>query len=174
MFQPTQFMDGANIVIVDNVPYYRYTGVTYLERLKNGLSLDYVFYIQDLLPIEDDESIVKDKSENITQNFDLVDDYEENYRRYEQIEFQTLRLARKGKRLPFKKTQSRNTKKTFTKVNGYLDKLFNIEQNLPNLFVKSQIEIDYDNVSIGESVSSNNDYYDYDYYNNNADYWLHY
>lgn len=165
MFQPTQFMDGENIVIVDNVPYYRYTGVTYLERLKNGLSLDYVFQVQDLVPIleEENETYEEQKSENVSKYLDIFDDYEANYEFYEKKEFEPMFPSKNGKWPGFKKRQARNQKKNPTRINGYNAKQFAIEQELADLFDKSQIEIDYDDVSVKSDKNRCNSYYSYDY-----------
>ena len=37
------FIDSNTIVIRNNIPYYYVTGTSYLDRLKNGISLDYMF-----------------------------------------------------------------------------------------------------------------------------------
>lgn len=158
MFQLTQFMDGDNIVIVDKVPYYRYTGVTYLERLKNGLSLDYVFQLQDFVP-QENERYEEPKLENKIKYFDVIDDYEENYEFCEKKEFETILNVRNGKKWHgFKKRQSRNMKKSTIKSNGYSFKLFANEQELPDLFDESKIDINYDDVSI---LSYEDRYYSY-------------
>lgn len=158
MFQPNEFIDGENIIVIDYVPYYRNNGSSYKDKLKNGLSLVYIFGLQDLVPIKDNEA--NEANEEIENDDHIQDltltDYEENYGFYEQKEFKTIGLTKKGKHLPFKKRQARNTKKTNIKSKGYEYKLFNLEQNLPDLFDESQIEIDYDNVSVAS----------YDYYEN--------
>ena len=101
MFQPTEFSDGENIIVIDYVPYYRYTGTTYKDKLKNGLSLDYVFDLQNfILSEEDDEVMEEDELQESVENLKFAD-YEENYGFYEKKEYQTIGLAKKGKRLPF-------------------------------------------------------------------------
>lgn len=170
MFQPTEFIDKENIIVIDYVPHYRYTGITYKDKLKNGLSLDYVFGLQDFVPIEDSEVyevIEENESKEYGEDLKFVD-YEENYSFYEQKEFKTIGLAKKGKRLPIKKRQARNSKKSNIKSKGYEDKLFNIEQNIPDLFDESQIEIEYDNVSV-DSYGYYNSYYD-NYYDDDWSY----
>lgn len=159
MFQPTAFKDRENIIVVDYVPYYRYTGSSYRDKLKNGLSLDYVFYQQDLVPIMNEE-IVEEVVSNEPREILEFADYEENYEFYEQKKFQVEGIIRKGKWIPFKKRQSRNVKKNKNKLHGYVDKLFAIEQNLPNLFDESQIEIDYEDASYISYDDYYNDYYD--------------
>jgi len=151
MFQPTAFLDGENIVVIGNIPHYRYTGATYRDKLKNGLSLDYVFHQEDMVPNINEEVIELIESNEAGENLKF-EDYEDNYGFYEQKEFQTLGLSRKGKRIPFKKRQARNMKKTMVKINGYADKLFSIEQELPDLAEKSLYnysdnpEYDYDDL----------------------------
>ena len=146
MFQPTEFLDGENIVIIGRVPHYRYTGTTYKDKLKNGLSFDYVFDQQDMVPICPEESTKEIETNEAKENVDLID-YESNYEFYEQKRFQVEGIVRKGKRVPFKKRQARNVKKNCIRQRGYQDKLFDIEQNIPNLSDKNQFEI-------------NDDYYD--------------
>lgn len=160
MFQPTDFLDGENIVVINNVPYFRYTGGTYKDKLKNGLSLDYVFYQQDMVPIVPKEAVKEIDSSESRESLEEYIDYEENYEFYEQKKFQITDMTRKGKWSPFKKRQARNMKKTMVKTNGYEDKLFVNERELPELFDESQIEIDYDDTSY---ISYDND----DEYNDN-------
>lgn len=163
MFQPTTFSDSKNIIIIENVPHYRYTGLTYKDKLKNGLSLVYVFGLQDLVPIKDNQPNEEIENDDYIQDLTLTD-YEENYNFYEQKEFQTTGLTKKVKRLLFKKRQARNVKKSNIKSKGYEYKLFNIEQNLSDLFDESQIKIDYDNVSVACDYNS-------EYSDDSDDYW---
>ncbi len=140
MFQPTEFLDGENIVIIDDVPHYRYTGVTsYKNKVKHGLSLDYVFYMQEDY-MNDTDIEKKENSDNIEEYYnndkckkDIYIDYEENHDFYEQKELQTIKVGRKGKREPFKQKQSINMKKNCVRQCGYTDKLFNINQHLSNV-----------------------------------------
>ena len=71
MFQPTEFLDGNNIIIIEDIPYYRYTGVTYKEKLKNGLSFDYVFGLEYCLPNTENEDNIDNKENNIINKNDL-------------------------------------------------------------------------------------------------------
>jgi len=130
MYQPTEFLDGENIVIIGRVPHYRYTGTTYKDKLKNGLSLDYVFSQEDMTPIYNDEVIVKTESNKYRENSEFVN-YEENCCFYENKEMELTRTTRKGKWRQFKKKQSRNVKKNYIRQNGYAYKLFIIDQQLP-------------------------------------------
>ena len=149
MYQLTQFADSENIIIIDNMPYYCYTGTTYKDKLKNGLSLDYVFQQEDIIPIINDDPSKEVELYKIKENLELAHDYEDNYEFYDQNKFQTMGLIRKGKRLLSKKRQTRNRKKSNIKSNGYTEKLLVIEENLPQLFDKSQFNFyDKDNISI--------------------------
>jgi len=175
MYQPTGFKDSENIIIINKIPYFRYTGSTYKDKLKNGLSLEYVFQIEDMIPIICEESSVEIEENKSIKNFEDID-YEENYEFYEQKNFELTSFTRKGKWLPFKKRQARNKKKNNVKSNGYNDKLFVIQENLPNLFHTSQIKLDYENVSVISYESTNHDYYydygyDYDGYYDYYDDW---
>ena len=138
MFQPTEFLDGNNIIIIKDIPYYRYTGVTYKEKLKNGLSFDYVFGLEYCLPnTENEDNIDNDKTTAFNNdkktsfnnyeyfnNCEYIDFYEK--REYEKRKFKYLSSS-------FKKRQSKNTKKNRIRQIGYTIKLFNIEQFLPDI-----------------------------------------
>lgn len=163
MYQPTGFKDSENIIIINKIPYFRYTGSTYKDKLKNGLSLEYVFQQEDMIPIMDEQSNVKIEENKFIQKLESID-YEENYEFYQQKEFESIPLARKGKWISFKNRQARNTKKKNIKSNGYDDKLFVIEQNLPSLSHQTQIKLDYDDISVLSYESRYNYYYDsYDF-----------
>lgn len=144
MFQPTEFLDGENIIIIGNIPHYRYTGVTYKDKLKNGLSLDYVFYQEDMIPVRFKKSLKDVELKKANHDNIKFDDYEEYYGFYEQTENETLGLPKKGKRIKFKKRSEKNMKKNMFKTNGYSDKLFAVEQEIPDLYDKCRDEIDYD------------------------------
>jgi hypothetical protein len=173
MYQPTGFKDSENIIIINKIPYFRYTGSTYKDKLKNGLSLDYVFQQEDMIPIMDEESKVEIEKNTSIQNLEAID-YEEKYKFYEQKEFEAISLTRKGKWISYKNKQARNMKKKNIKSNGYDDKLFVIEQNLPSLSNEWQIEIDYDDISILSYDSRyyyDNNNYEYDEYDDYYDNW---
>ena len=110
MFQPTEFRDGKNIIIINKIPYFRYTGSTYKDKLKNGLSLDYVFQQEVMIPIMYEESKVEIGKNTSIQNLEAID-YEEKYKFYEQKEFEAISLTRKGKWISHKNKQARNMKK---------------------------------------------------------------
>jgi hypothetical protein len=134
MSQVVKFIDGENIVIIDNVPHYRCAGSTYKDKLKNGLSFDYVFEQQDMILICPEETT---ETNETRENLCSID-YEEICEFYEQKKNQVEGITRKGKRVPFKKRQPRIVNKNRVRQRGYEDKLFDIEQNMPNLFDKKQ------------------------------------
>ena len=143
MIHPTGFSDSENIIIIDNVPYFHYTSSTYKDKLKNGLSLEYVFEQEYMIPIAYEEVVEAVESHDTRVNLKFVD-YEEKYEFYEEKEFQTCGLTRKGNWRQFKNREARNTKKNSIKINGYTDKLFAIEQKLPELLDESRSEINYE------------------------------
>ena len=147
MYQPKGFSDSENIIIMNNIPYFHYNGLTYKDKLKNGLSLEEVFQQEDMFPTIKDENIEEVKNYKSNINLNLID-YEKNYGFYERKEFEINGFNRKGKCLPLKKREARNKKKSSIRVNGYTDKLFAIEQNLPEICDKLQIQENYDNRSI--------------------------
>lgn len=127
MTHPIGFSDSTNIIIKDNVPYFYYNGSSYLERLKNGLSLDFVFYMEDSASnysIEENKENQQEKSEE--------DKYKKinNYQIFEEeFDIDILPKERKTNRiLPKKKTQ-RNIKKNKVRQNGYKDKIFDSNQH---------------------------------------------
>jgi len=166
MYQPTAFSDGKNIIIQNGIPYFHDTGTTYKDKLKNGLSLDYVFEQEDMIPIAYEELVEDVEWPNTRVNLEFID-YEEKYEFYEEKEFQTHSFIRKGNWRQLKKRQARNTKKNSIKINGYTDKLFTIEQNLPELLDESGSEInyhdEYDDCRDDYSIPfyNYNDWYDY-------------
>jgi len=137
MFQPTDFMDGQYIVVKDNIPYYRYTGVTYRDKLKNGLSLDYVFDQQEsyTYPMTKDEEAEEHQSNT---NFciyadDLYDELDDVYiRSY---------CARKGKQTNLHKKRPKYTDKTYSvRSNGYTYKMFYHQQESPTIFETPKVD----------------------------------
>lgn len=160
MIHPRGFKDSENIIIINSVPYFHYTGLSYKDKVKNGLSLEYVFQIEDIVPMinhdEFNEEVVQ--TNEAKENLNFID-YEENYEFYQQKEFQARGVIRKVNWSRCKKRQSRNTKKNYIKLNGYNDKLFVIEQNLPELFYETEIGIDCEY----SNKYDDNPFYIYDY-----------
>jgi hypothetical protein len=122
------FMDSNNIIIVNDVPYYSYNGKSYLEKLKNGLSIDYVFSMEDV------DVKPEEKLEECVALFE-----EKQYQPFkhelfaEEYDNEILPRTRKGKKV-IKKRCDKNMKKNNVKQNGYDDKLHNIEVNLPSIW----------------------------------------
>lgn len=54
MYHPSGFLDSSHIIIVNNIPYFHYTGDndhnTYVHKLKHHMSLD-VFFQMDTVPM---------------------------------------------------------------------------------------------------------------------------
>jgi hypothetical protein len=138
------FMDSQNIIIINDVPYFSFKGNSYLEKLKNGLSLDVVFLMEDsaVQPKEKFEECVETKQYQPLKHELFVEEYD----------YDVISMPRKGKRV-IKKRCDKNMKKNKVKQNGYDYKMHTIESNLPSLFNEStDLYIDYP------------DYDDYDYW----------
>ena len=70
MYQPKGFRDSENIIIIDNVPHFSYNGVTYKDKLKNGLSFEYVFQQEDMiLPIMDQPISIEAEPDEFKGNY---------------------------------------------------------------------------------------------------------
>jgi hypothetical protein len=144
MYQPKGFRDSENIIIINNVPHFSYNGVTYKDKLKNGLSLEYVFQQEDMiLPIMDQPISIEAEPDEFKPNYLEFIDYEEKNNFYEEKENKSIPLTRKSKYITFKKRQNINFKKNLIKLKGYEGKLFDIEQNLPELIYEPEIKYIY-------------------------------
>lgn len=120
------FMDAENIVIIDGVHHFSFNGNSYLERLKNGLSLDLVFEMEDSY-INLDEKFEEKVEEKQIQSY--------KYELFnEEYDYDiSINNNRKGKNF-IKKIYNRNTKKNKIRQNGYDDKLHVVETNLPSIY----------------------------------------
>ena len=146
MYQPKGFRDSENIIIIDNVPHFSYNGVTYKDKLKNGLSFEYVFQQEDMiLPIMDQPISIEAEPDEFKGNYLEFIDYEEKHDFYEEKEkeIKMIPLTKKSKYITFKKRQNINFKKNLIKLIGYEGKLFDIEQNLPELIYEPEIKYIY-------------------------------
>jgi len=171
----TGFSDSNNIIIGDDkIAYFRYTGNTYKDKLKNGLSLHYVFYIEDNFPKKEECILYKDEdNKNIEKN--ICNYYEEDADFYEKLEKLVIfKGVKKGKSNPLKKRKVRNMKKNCIKSYGNSYKLFIIEQNLGELNYDKDITYDLydDNYSRDNYDYSFSDYYLNDNYG--GDYYDYY
>ena len=167
MYQPKGFRDSENIIIIDNVPHFSYTGLTYKDKLKNGLSLEYIFQQEDIiLPIMEQPITIEAEPDEFKGKYLEFIDYEEKFDFYQEKEVKTIHLTRKGKYITFKKRQNINFKKNLIKLTGYEGKLFDIEQNLPELIYEPEIKYIYrydcDRICRMAYYSDDNDY-DNDY-----------
>lgn len=122
------FMDAQNIVIINDVPHFSMKGNTYLEKLKNGLSLDYVFFMEDSVILQPEykfeknvESFVEDYKQSQPFKHELF---------AEEYDYDVMQMPRKGKKI-IKKRSDKNLKKNKVKQNGYNDKMRTIEINQP-------------------------------------------
>ncbi len=137
------FIDANNIIIINDVPYFSIKGSSYLEKLKNGLSLDFVFLMED--------SAVKPE-EKFEENLSSVKEEKQyqplKYKLFaEEYDYEPFSMPRKGKNI-IKKPSGKNMKKNKIKQNGYDDKLHNIEVNLPTIDYHKPIYNNYYNSNI--------------------------
>lgn len=97
------FMDAQNIVIINDVPHFSFKGNSYLEKLKNGLSLDFVFMMEDsaVQPEEGFEEEKEDYKQYQPLKHELFD---------EVYDIDVLPMSRKGKKI-IKKEGYTNLKK---------------------------------------------------------------
>jgi hypothetical protein len=153
----SHFIDSENIILENGDPRFSYLGVSYRDKLKNGLPLEYVFKLQDhCSTFEANVSVTRrvrfDDCLNIIIGFDSAE-YESDDE-YDDPDI-TFPKKRKGKWNPPKKKGGSNLKKNKIKQEGYIDKLYNREEVFNVDFDFEEREIEYDIY---------NDDYDYDYY----------
>jgi hypothetical protein len=120
------FKDSANIIIENDGPKYYFPGDSYLEKLKNGIPLEYMFELENHLSTFNVESCVSvelSSGDCLNINIGSDSDYE-----IDEPDI-TFPKKRKGKWIPLKKTVASNFKKNKIKQLGYDDKQFNLEQN---------------------------------------------
>ena len=119
------FMDAQNIVIINDVPHFSFKGNSYLEKLKNGLSLDFVFMMEDSA-IKSEEKFEEEEDYKQLQplKYELFD---------EEYDQDVMPMPRKGKNIT-KRRSDKNMKKNKVKQSGYNDKLHIIESNLPTIW----------------------------------------
>lgn len=119
------FMDSQNIIIINDVPHFSYSGNSYLEKLKNGLPLDLVFAMEDncVVPEEKFEKCIEEKQYQPLKHELFAEEYD----------CEPLSRPRKGKNI-IKKPSGKNMKKNKVKQNGYDDKLHNIDVNLSSIY----------------------------------------
>jgi hypothetical protein len=158
------FMDAQNIVIINDVPHFSMKENTYLAKLKNGLSLDYVFFMEDSAVNADDENFEEKVEESQYQplKHELFD---------EVYDIDILPMPRKGKK-SIKKEGSTNLKKNKIRQNGFNDKLYTIQSNASYLYYgwsynECKLYCDDDAIDCDNVFDCGYDYYDDDYYNDN-------
>jgi hypothetical protein len=140
MYHPAGFSDSKNIIIKDLIPYYYYTGISYRDKLKNGLSLEYMF---GLIIIEENQKELPKQEEerkNIyryngyepssIEDYDLPENFGDDYH-VKIMSKCKINGFEKYKRRNLKKNKGRNLKKNKVKQDGYKYKLFTNEQNTP-------------------------------------------
>jgi hypothetical protein len=169
MYQPFGFCDSENIIIINKTPYFRYKGLTYKEKLKNGLSLPFLFEQEcstiNIQPSEKD--FANNSGENIKTKYnndnnyryyddDNDDDYDDDYKKL---------FRKKNKKVRTKNGKAKKYKKNCIKSDGHKYKLFIIEENLPEFLSLSE----------PTKYSSQTINYEYNYeYNNGLTFYYYY
>jgi hypothetical protein len=150
------FMDAQNIVIIDDVPHFSFKGNSYLDKLKNGLSLDYVFMMEDSA-VNSEEKLGEE--EDYKQLHPLKHElFAEEY------DCEVMPMPRKGKN-NIKTRSDKNMKKNKVKQNGYSDKLDMVEVNLPTIW-----DPDFDWHDFYSKKDDDDNYSDCESYNSDTDY----
>lgn len=152
------FSDSNNIVMINGVPHFKYDGTKFIDKLKNGLSLDYVFQMEDTGIVEEDTYRTSDEEEYKQPQVMCHELYEEQYDICD-------KKLRKGKnRVEIIKPQKKyNAKKCSSRKNGYSDKLFNIEQNTDASLKRREDLTDYEYDLYYNEAYNYSTNYDYDY-----------
>jgi hypothetical protein len=151
------FMDSKNIVIINDVPHFSFKGDSYLEKLKNGLSLDYVFMMEDSA-VHSEEKF--EEEEDYKQLQPLKHElFDEDY------DCEVMPMPRKGKNI-IKTRSDKNMKKNKVKQNGYTDKLDMVEVNLPNIW-----DPDFDWHEFYSKKNEDDNYSYYEPYDSDTEYY---
>ena len=124
----SSFIDAQNIIIKDGQPIFYYTGNSYLEKLKNGISLDTILGFESYcLSFYEPKPILKEKEREediLVESSNTIDNYEYT-EKYDKVSFPK---ERKGKWNHIKNLHNKQFKKNRNKQLGYSDKLFDREQ----------------------------------------------
>jgi len=180
MYHPEGFADSSNIIIKNNCAFYYYNGNSYLEKFKNGLSLESVFDEELIKPTPIIELTKEGKDHNNNKNsfYVFIDDYEGPL----------CDVPKKRKQTKNYKTQKRKCKNRKNRIrqNGFNDKMFITYQNtihLEDTLNKSELRELYLNEyynecdeyyknyyqGVQEYMNPYYDLYDYDYNYDNYD-----
>lgn len=182
MYHPKGFIDSSHIIIKDNRAVYYYTGNSYLEKFKNGLSLEDKFNSDlriEYNQIMNNEFTNKNKNSNKKQEQKInkinYNDKNCSYKspkerkgKYKCKIMQYNKENNDGK----KEKYIKKIKKNKIRQNGYDDKMFYISQNIikPDHLLSEPelLDIYYENMY--EIPDKSNNYnYDFGNYNDFSD-----
>lgn len=121
-----QFIDSDHIVIIADTPCFKYSSDSYRDKLKNGLSLDYVFSLNE-------ESLSETDSMNVLTNESTKNSTKYCSQSFSQFsslceELPNKFVKQKKKYYQTKKRSSPKKTKPSYRQNGYSDKLWNFAQ----------------------------------------------
>ena len=111
------FSDSSSIVVRDGTPYFKCNGSSYVERLKNGISLDYVFSIAEFDIINANQQIISCNQEQHTNKKCAINEFTS----FEDYDCKVSSIA----------TKSRNNEGVSAKLKNKIIRLSDI-QKLPN------------------------------------------
>jgi len=122
--QPFNFIDSENFIIKNNIPYFYFPGNSYRDKLKNGLSLEYMVCLENT-KLENEETVKTTEDNKINLQKTNTIDYEDSYSGL--VGKNKYRQGYSGKEN--NKIRKPKTKKINIKLRGYSDKLFYIKQH---------------------------------------------
>ncbi len=134
MYRLTGYFNSDNIIIDphNNIAYHYYPGDSYKDKLKNGLTLEQVYEQEDAYFENKHESIVEPI---VKTKQHLKQKYDEDCKCYDYNINKNTFNKRKQKPINKRKNKDkRKNKKYSVRQNGYIDKLFNREQHLPETY----------------------------------------
>lgn len=123
MYHPAGFSDSQNIIIKNNIPCYYYSGSSYLEKTKNGISIENTFDILSFIN-QKNSLIIENKREESKPKI-IKNIY---YEKYDNIDINLKKKVSKNK--PIKKQKKYEGKKYKNRQIGYKIKLLNNNDNL--------------------------------------------
>ena len=157
-FNSVASCDDFEIVMINDIPCYKYHGNSYLAKLMNGRSLEEVFLVEYLNQFKSVSSVDEEKKVEISNTFHDVTEFDENdedsYSKW--LDYDVELYFQKEK---VTKTSKKPYKKSFKKVIRTHDndiKLWEIEQTIEYDDIHKSIE---DN-DIQQTIEENNQSFD--------------
>ncbi len=146
MYQLTNYIDSEHIIIDpnNNIAYYCYKGSSYRDKIKNGLTLEQVYEQEELYlsnETKDCENVTQVIKKNDCKSSNVYDDDVKDVI----ISYKKNSKGRKGEKVKGEKEKKKNTKIS-VRQNGYSDKMFMLNQYIPDEFDSEKHESFYNSV----------------------------